>query len=61
MDKLEIKGNWNEIKGKLKQKYGELSDDDLSYAEGQEDQLIGRLQQKTGETRQKLIDEINNM
>lgn len=61
MDKLQIKGNWNEIKGKLKQKYGELSDDDLAYTEGKEDELLGRLQQKTGKTRQQLIDEINKL
>jgi len=61
MDTLEIKGNWNELKGKLKQKYGELSDDDLSYVKGKEDELLGRLQKKTGESRQKLIEEINNL
>lgn len=61
MDKLQIKGNWNQIKGKLKQKYGELSDDDLSYAEGKEDELLGRLQKKTGKTREELIDEINKL
>ncbi len=61
MDKLEIKGNWNEMKGKLKQKYGDLSDDDLAYVEGKEDELLGRLQKKTGESRQKLIEEINNL
>ncbi|MEX2512038.1 MAG: CsbD family protein [Cyclobacteriaceae bacterium] len=47
-NKLKLKGNWNELKGKLKAKYGELTDDDLTYAEGKEDQLIGRLQKKTG-------------
>ncbi|WP_339904538.1 CsbD family protein [uncultured Cyclobacterium sp.] len=51
---LELKGNWNEMKGKLKEEYGELTDDDLAYAEGQEDQLLGRLQQKTGESKEKL-------
>jgi len=61
MDKLQIKGNWNEIKGKLKQKYGELSDDDLAYAEGKEDELLGRLQQKTGKSRQQLINVINDL
>ena len=45
MNKQEIKGSWNELKGKLKQKYGELTDDDLTYAEGKEDELYGRLQQ----------------
>jgi uncharacterized protein YjbJ (UPF0337 family) len=51
MDKLEIKGTWNEMKGKLKQKYGELTDDDLTYTEGKEDELYGRIQKKTGKTR----------
>ncbi|GGZ33360.1 hypothetical protein GCM10007049_28760 [Echinicola pacifica] len=47
---LKLKGNWNELKGKLKEKYGELTDDDLMYAEGQEDQLLGKLQKKTGQS-----------
>jgi len=46
MNSTEIKGNWNELKGKLKQKYAELTDDDLLYEEGKEDELFGRLQQK---------------
>jgi uncharacterized protein YjbJ (UPF0337 family) len=51
---LKIKGNWNELKGKLKEKYADLTDDDLLYAEGQEDQLLGRLQQKTGAAKEEL-------
>ncbi len=51
-----LKGNWNIIKGKLKQQYGELTDDDLTYVEGQEDELIGRIQKKTGRAK----DEIKN-
>jgi uncharacterized protein YjbJ (UPF0337 family) len=61
MDKLSIKGNWNEVKGKLKQKYGQLTDDDLSYAEGKEDELVGKLQKKLGKTRQEVIKEIESM
>lgn len=61
MDKLQIKGNWNEIKGKMKQKYGQLTDDDLAFTEGKEDELLGRLQQKTGESRDKLIEQINSL
>lgn len=57
MDDLRIKGNWNKIKGKLKQQYAELTEDDLTYAEGKEDELIGRLQDKTGKSR----DEIRRM
>lgn len=57
MDDLRIKGNWNKIKGKLKQQYGELTDDDLKYSEGQEDELVGRIQDKTGKTK----DEVRRM
>jgi uncharacterized protein YjbJ (UPF0337 family) len=55
MDKLELKGKWNEIKGKIKQSYADLSDDDLTYEEGKEDELYGRLQQKTGKSRDEVI------
>lgn len=61
MNSLQLKGAWNEIKGKLKQKYGDLTDDDLTYTEGQEDELLGRLQQKLGKSKEevkKLIDEL---
>jgi uncharacterized protein YjbJ (UPF0337 family) len=47
---LQIKGDWNVIKGKLKKAYGDLTDDDLAYAKGQEDELLGRLQKKLGKT-----------
>ncbi len=53
---LRARGNWNEIKGKAKQKWGSLTDDDLTYDEGQQDQWYGRLQEKTGET----IDDIRD-
>ncbi len=52
MNDLKMKGNWNTTKGKLKQKWAELTDDDLQYVEGKEDELIGRIQRKTGETRE---------
>ncbi|HEY9262490.1 CsbD family protein [Chitinophaga sp.] len=55
MDKLQIKGKWNELKGTLKQKYADLTDDDLLYEEGQEDKLIGKLQQKLGKSREEVI------
>ena len=51
---LKIKGNWNELKGKLKERYAELTDDDLMYAEGQEDQLLGKIQKKTGAAKEEL-------
>ena len=45
---MNLKGHWNEIKGKLKQKYGQLTDDDLTFSEGKEDELIGRIQKRLG-------------
>jgi len=51
MDKLELKGNWNILKGRLKKSFADLTDDDLTYEEGQEDELWGRIQKKTGKTR----------
>ena len=58
MNKLTIEGNWNEIKGKLKQKYGELTDDDLTFAKGKEDEMYGRLQKKLGKTKDEIKKEI---
>ncbi|MEX1212621.1 MAG: CsbD family protein [Balneolaceae bacterium] len=60
MSDLNIKGNWNELKGKLKQKYGDLTDDDLSYVEGKEDELLGRIQKKLGKKREEVATEIRN-
>ncbi|HTL54042.1 MAG TPA: CsbD family protein [Candidatus Limnocylindrales bacterium] len=51
MNKLETKGNWNIAKGKLKQKWAKLTDDDLQFVEGKQDELIGRIQKRTGEER----------
>jgi uncharacterized protein YjbJ (UPF0337 family) len=59
--KLQVKGNWNEVKGKLKQKYGQLTDNDLSFAKGKEDELLGRLQQKLGKSKEDLRDEIEKL
>ena len=52
MTTLEIKGDWNITKGKLKKKWAKLTDSDLVYAEGKQDELIGRIQKRTGETRE---------
>ncbi|MFV5688174.1 MULTISPECIES: CsbD family protein [unclassified Flavobacterium] len=50
----EIKGNWNELKGKLKQKFAELTDDDVLFEEGKEDETWGKLQQKLGKTEKEI-------
>jgi uncharacterized protein YjbJ (UPF0337 family) len=61
MTKLEFKGGWNQVKGKLKQKYAQLSDDDLAFAEGKEDELLGRLEQKLGKTKEDLRKELEDL
>ncbi len=53
-DKLQFKGDWNQTKGKLKQKFAQLTDDDLLYEEGKEDELYGRLQKRLGKTREEI-------
>ena len=55
--KLNLKGNWNVVKGKLKQSYGQLSDDDLTYSEGKEDELVGRIQKRIGST----VEDVRHM
>ncbi len=61
MNNLQIKGAWNEIKGKLKQKYADLTDDDLIFAEGKEDELYGRLQKRLGKTKEDMKKEIEDL
>jgi len=61
MTKLQFKGGWNEVKGKLKQKYGQLTDNDLTFAEGKDEELLGRLQQKLGKSKEDLRKEIENL
>ena len=54
MSTLTVKGNWNIAKGKLKQKFAQLTDDDLQFIEGKEDELIGRIQKRTGQARKEI-------
>ncbi|WMX17317.1 MULTISPECIES: CsbD family protein [unclassified Aureispira] len=56
-----VKGNWNEIKGKLKQEYAQLTDDDLKYQEGKEDEMLGRLQTKLGKTKEEVKNWIDSI
>ena len=58
--KDKLKGNWNEMKGKLKEEYAELTDDDLLYEEGKEDQLLGTIQKKIGKTKEEVQEWINS-
>jgi uncharacterized protein YjbJ (UPF0337 family) len=61
MTKLQFKGSWNEVKGKLKQKYGQLTDNDLAFSEGKEDELLGRLQQRLGKSKEAIQEEIERL
>lgn len=61
MDSLELKGKWNEWKGKIKQNYADFTEDDLTYEEGKDDELLGRLQQKLGKTRDQVIDWLKSL
>lgn len=59
--KLKLSGNWNEMKGKMKQAYADLTDDDLKHEEGKDDELVGRLQQRLGKTKDQVINWIQNL
>jgi uncharacterized protein YjbJ (UPF0337 family) len=61
MDTLRIKGNWHQLKGKIKQKYPNLTDEDLMFVEGKEDDLLGRIQRKTGKSRDEVVSFINSI
>jgi len=59
--KISIKGNWDVLKGKLKQKYAQLTDDDLLLVSGKEDELLGRLEKKLGHTKEQMRSLIDNL
>ena len=61
MTKLEIKGDWNITKGKLKKKWGSLTDNDLTFTAGAEDELLGRIQKRTGETREAIEKTVHEL
>ena len=63
MNEAEYKtrGNWNELKGKMKQQYGDLTDDDMTYEEGRQDEWLGKLQQKTGKAKGELKKWIDSL
>lgn len=61
MNSRQVEGNWDVIKGKLKQKYGQLTDDDLTNTEGKEDELWGLIQKKVGKTKEDILREIEKL
>lgn len=58
---VELKGTWSELKGKLKQKFAALTDNDLLFMEGKQDEVLGRLQIKLGKTKSELLDIIKGL
>lgn len=61
MNKLTIKGNWNETAGRLKQKYANLNEDELLFKKGKEEELVGRLQKKLGKTKEQIRSLISKL
>ena len=59
--RLQLKGNWNDLKGQLKQQYGDLTDEDLTYAEGAGDELVGNVQRRLGKTKREVVELLNNL
>ncbi|TLF47075.1 CsbD family protein [Maribacter aurantiacus] len=58
MNKEQLEGKWNQVKGEFKQKYGNVTDDDTTFAEGKFDEMLGRLQEKTGKRKEEIRKEI---
>jgi uncharacterized protein YjbJ (UPF0337 family) len=61
MNTTELKGNWDEQKGKLKQKFAALTENDLLFAEGKKEEMIGKLQIKLGKTKEELLKIIETL
>jgi len=61
MNNDQLEGKWKQVKGKFKQAYGDITDDDLYYSEGKFDEMLGRLQEKTGKSKEQLKDEIDRL
>lgn len=59
--KLKFNGSWNDVKGKIKQQYGDLTDDDLTYEEGKDDEFVGKMQKKLGKTKEDIISWIERL
>ena len=58
MNQTELEGKWNQVKGDFKQKYGKVTDDDTTFADGKFDEMLGRLQERTGKAKEELKKEI---
>jgi uncharacterized protein YjbJ (UPF0337 family) len=61
LNNLELSGNWKITKGKLKQKFAQLTDDDLLFVKGKQEELLGRLQQRLGKSKEEMIKVISEL
>lgn len=61
MNSDQLEGKWKQVKGSFKKKYGDLTDDDVKYSEGKFDEMLGKLQEKTGKSKEELKKEIDSM
>ena len=61
MDELEFRGKWHELKGKAKQAHGDLTDDDVKWEEGKDEEFFGRMQNKLGKTKDQVVDWIRSL
>ena len=60
MNKQQLEGKWKQIKGQFQQKYGILTDDDIAFAEGKFDEMVGAIEEKTGKKKEEILEEIEN-
>jgi len=61
MDELELRARWHELKGKAKQAHGDLTDDDMRWEEGRDEEFFGRMQTKLGKTKDEVVDWIRSL
>jgi len=61
MNSEQLEGKWKQVKWKFKEKYGDVTDDDMTYSEGKFDQMLGKLQEKTGKKKEELKEEIEKL
>jgi uncharacterized protein YjbJ (UPF0337 family) len=61
MNRIEVSGTWNEQKGKLKQRFAALTDDDLLFEDGKKEEMLGKLQLKLGQSKEQLHRIIDNL
>ncbi|WP_121355324.1 CsbD family protein [Flavisolibacter nicotianae] len=61
MDQMEVKGRWHELKGKVKQAHGDLTDDDLRWEDGKDEEFFGRMQRKLGKTKDEFIQWLRDL